>query len=129
MANRVTADELKEILETELSDTILDTFIGAANRVVTEHLGDDATLSDEQKADIEKFLAAHFCASTREQQAQSEKAGPTGGAQIVYQGVFGLGLDFTGYGQMVRILDTTGILAGALGKRKASVFAVPSFDS
>jgi len=125
MAYRVETSELKEIIETSLSDAVLETFIKAANLIVTEHLGSNSTLSDEQRKEIERWLAAHFLACTREQQAQREGVDK---ADIVYQGRTGMGLDSTYYGQMAKLLDVTGILAGIVGRRKAILYAVTSFD-
>ena len=125
MANRVNPDELKEIISTSLDDSILEAFIGAANLTVTDLIGSGSGLSDDQLREIERWLAAHFLASTREPQAQSERDVE---AAITYQGKTGMGLDFTPYGQMVKVLDTTGILASAVGMRKASLYAVESFD-
>ena len=125
MANRIGPDELKEIIETELDDSVLEAFIGAANITVTEHLGDSTILSDAQKREVERWLAAHFLACTRERQASREGADK---ASITYQGETGMGLDSTHYGQIVKTLDATGILAGVVGKRKATLLAVTSFE-
>ena len=128
MANRVEVNELKEILDTELSDPALVTFISVSNRLVTSHLGSEDSLSAAQLKDIELFLAAHIIACTIEQQVQKEQVGADGEAQVTYQGQTGKGLDFTGYGQTVKMLDTTGILANVVGKSKATVYAVTSFS-
>ena len=63
-------------------------------------------------------------ASTRERMAKSEAAG---GASITYLGEAGKALESTPYGQMVLTLDTTGAMA-SLGLKKASIYAVKSFD-
>ena len=76
--------------------------------------------SDDLKAEIERWLAAHMLASTREQQSKSEKAGS---AAVVYQGVTGVGLKSTFYGQTVLTLDTTGGFS-SLGGKAVSVSAV-----
>lgn len=124
MANRTTATEVKEILETELDDDIVTAFIDAANELVTELLG-TSSLSVTRLAMIEKWLSAHMVASTREQQAKSENAG---GAGITYQGETAMGLDATMYGQQVKMLDTTGTLAQKIGKARARITAVTSFE-
>lgn len=125
MANRITTDELKEIISTDLGDSVLEAFILAANLTVTEWLGSSTVLSSDQLKEIERWLSAHLLACTREQQAQSEDAGQ---ASITYQGKTGMGLDATFYGQQVKLLDSTGILAQSVGKKLASVYAVTSFD-
>ena len=125
MTVRVTATEVKAILDTALDDSVVEVFIDAANLVVTDILGSSTVLSDDQLKEIERWLTAHMIASTRDPQAASEK---TGEANIKYQGVTGKGLDATFYGQQVKLLDTSGILEGSTGKRKATVYAATSFD-
>jgi hypothetical protein len=121
---RTTAAEVKQIIDTDLSDTIVDAYIGDANALVTNVLGDDTTLGDTLKESIEKWLTAHMIASTRERMGQEEEAGS---AKIKYVGKTGLNLSSTAYGQMVLTLDSTGNFA-SLGGKKASIYAVTSFE-
>jgi len=123
MAIRTTATEVKQILDTDLSDTIVDAYILGASAVVDEVLGSDTTISSTLKEEIERWLAAHMIAATREQQASEEGAG---GAKIKYQGVTGKGLEATMYGQQVLAMDTTGKMRKLSG-RAASITAVTSF--
>ena len=119
---RVTATEVKEILDNSaLSDTIVDAYILGANSLVNSVLGtgDTALLKE-----IERWMAAHMIASSRERMAQKEGAG---GAYIEYTGTSGQELRSTPYGQMVLTLDTSGEMA-SLGLKKASIYAVKSFD-
>ncbi len=118
---RVTDTEVKKIIITTTDTT---PFITVANQIVTEKISGESTLDDARLKEIEKWLAAHFVASTIERQAKSEK---TGNASIVYMGGDGLGLDATTYGQQVKVLDTTGTLA-QIGKRKARVDAIEAID-
>jgi len=125
MTVRVTSEEVKQIIDTDLADAIVDAYILGANYAVTEVLGDDTDLSDGHKKEIERWLTAHLIASTREQQIQ--KAG-AGGANVTYQGMTGKGLEATLYGQQVLALDTTGKMMATMTKRKASLTAVTSFE-
>lgn len=125
MANRVSAAEVGQIIDTDLSDPIVDVFIGAANITVTDLIGSNANLSTAQLKEIERWLTAHLLACTREQQAQGEAATD---AKITYQGKTGMGLDSTFYGQQVKLLDTTGVLAAQIGKKEASVYAITTKD-
>jgi len=109
----VSPAEVKQIIDTDLSDDIVNTFIESADALVSEVLGDDDTITDDHRKSIELWLSAHFIAATREQQIQ--KAG-AGGADVVYQGVTGKGLESTYYGQQVLILDTTGKIAEIIRK-------------
>jgi hypothetical protein len=113
MANRVLQTEVKEIIETTIDD--ISPFITAANIVVTDRLSGEG-LSASLLKEIERWLSAHFIAM-RERQAESEKLGD---ASSKWGGRFGRGLDFTQYGQQVKILDTTGILE-SIGMKKVSI--------
>jgi len=118
LAFRVTAPEVEEILEN--ADSLdLTPFIRAANVTITSVLTGRG-LSTAQLKEIERWLTAHF-ASIRDRLASEEDMGD---ASIVYEGRHGMGLDHTSYGQMVKILDTSGILAEA-GMQRAQ-FAIIS---
>lgn len=121
---RTTASDVKQIIDTDLADAVVDGYISGATEVVTELLGSDSSISSELKTEIERWLTAHMIASTREQQLTEAKAGP---ASAKFQGRTGMGLDATLYGQQVKAMDTTGKLA-ALGGKKASMTAIPSWD-
>lgn len=125
MSVRVTATEVKEIINTDLSDSVVETFISAANLTISKWLGDNSNLSSSQLKEIERWFTAHLIACTKDQQPLSEK---TGDASIKYQGETGKGLKATFYGQQCLILDTTGILASNSGKRKATIRAITSFE-
>ncbi|MCP4475387.1 MAG: hypothetical protein GY821_12645 [Gammaproteobacteria bacterium] len=121
---RITAEELKRLINTTEDVGIQ---IDTANVLVTEKLGSDTTMSDNHLRLIELWLAAHFVATSVERQGIKEKVGAT---EIEFSGfgATGLGLDQTSYGQQVKVLDTTGILAN-LGKRKARVDVIEAIDT
>jgi hypothetical protein len=121
---RVVAEEVKEIIDTSLTDPQICPFIKAANVTVTKLLGTTTDLSDDQKKEIERWLAAHLIACTKVRQAKSKKTGKT---SVVYQGETSEGINSTHYGQTVVALDTTGKMAN-LGKRKVSLTAVTSSE-
>jgi hypothetical protein len=120
---RVTVNEVKRIIDTNLTDTIIEAFISGATNMVDQALEDDTDLSDDLKKEIERWLTAHMIAATRERQIESASAGS---ASVKYQGVTGKKLESTLYGQMVLTLDTTGRFA-SLGLKRASISAVVSF--
>jgi len=124
MAVRTTATKVKQILDTDLDDTIVEAYIAGASYTLDEVYEGDTELSDDLLAEIERWFAAHMIAATRERQATKEGAG---GASITYQGVTGEGLKSTLYGQQVLSMDPTGKIA-ALGRKRATMYAVPSFD-
>lgn len=118
---RTTVAEVKKIIETELSDLIITAYIEDANIFVDENLIDQ-DLSEKTLTSIEKWLAAHMLASTRERVAKEEGAG---GAYIKYAGNFGEGLKSTPYGQQAVILDTSGtLLAFSDGKKKINIISL-----
>lgn len=108
---RVTADEVKAVIDTSLTDAQIEAYIGSANVMVTDLI---TGLSDDVTKEIERWLTAHMIASTRERVAKEEGAG---GAYIKYTGEYGRHLNSTQYGQMVIALDTTGAFASAGMKR------------
>jgi len=111
MANRVTHAELIEVFSTDIEDTT--PFITTANLIVTDKLAGEG-FTDAHLKEIEKYLSAHF-ASLMDPRIAQEKIGEVA---VTYEGKTGLGLDGTKYGQTVKMLDTTGILA-SMGKRQA----------
>jgi hypothetical protein len=121
---RVTATEVKAIMDNcLLTDTTVNTFILAANKLVTKIFG-YSTTEDSMYKEIERWLSAHLIASTLERTTSIEKLGD---ASVTFTGKWGEGLKSTPYGQMVLLLDTSGELANA-GKAAASITAVISFD-
>lgn len=125
MAHRVLPAEVKEIINTSLSEPTITSFIDGANLTVTALLGDSTVLSTAQLKQIELWYTAHLIACTRERQVHSRKAGQ---ATDVYEGTTGKGLDATMYGQVCKALDTTGVLAADSGKKVATIYAITSFE-
>lgn len=107
-----TVEELKGILDTELEDSNLQSYIDDADVFIQEHLT-GTSLSLHMLKLITKYLAAHMAVITKDRLAIKEEAGS---AKVEYAGIFGEGLKSTSHGQMVIALDTTGTLA-SLGKK------------
>jgi hypothetical protein len=116
---RVTAAEVKEVINTSLTEVQVIPYITSANVYVTERLG-SSTLSTDTLKEIERWFTAHMIAITRERVAKSEEAG---GAKVEYVGEFGEGLKSTPYGQMCISLDTTGLLVQE-GKKKVAFYVL-----
>lgn len=123
MANRCTGVEVKEIIDTTLTEVQITPFITAANLTVTDILGGSTVLSAAQLKEIERWLAAHFVA-IRDPRISAEK---TADAGATYHGKTAMGLDHTPYGQQAKMLDTTGALAN-IGKKKASMNVLDFID-
>ena len=111
---RTDADKVKMILETDLSDPIIDAYIEGATELVTSLL-DDKGLTDDLMENIERWLTAHMITVTRSREAIRQKAGP---AEQEFSDVFEKRLDSTSYGQMAMALDPTGTLADLNAHRR-----------
>jgi len=118
MAVRVTTAEVKEIIDTDMTD--VDPQITLANVIVNSILGDETDLSADQLEKIELLLAAHFV-YLYDPQRKSEKLGD---AQDQFNlPVLEKGLDASPFGQQAKLLDTTGKLART-GLKRASLKAI-----
>jgi len=125
MANRVTAAEVKQIMDScTTSDPIVNVFIGAANEMVSSVYATDTTMTTTMLKEVERWLSAHMIASTIHRTTSEEKLGE---ASVKYTGYWSQGLSSTPYGQMVLTLDVTGKFAN-YGKRSATIEAIKSFD-
>ena len=118
---RTTAAKVKELMASSLNDSIVTSYIEVANSLVTEKAG--AFLGEPRLEQIERWLTAHMIASTIERMGQEEKLGD---ASIKYTGSTGMGLDSTSYGQMVKVLDTSGEFSNP-DKKVAILTAIKSF--
>ena len=110
---RTTDTEVKKIISL---NSVTDTtpFIDTANLLVTKHLGNSG-LSADDLTQIEKYLTAHLLTlHNNERQLKSRKLGD---ATDTYAGAFGKGLEFSQFGQMVLMLDSTGTMQGLGGKK------------
>lgn len=126
MAARVTAAEVKSIMDSiTQDDPVIESFIAAGDNLVTDILG-SAALSETSLKEITRWLTAHMICTTLERLGSDEKAGS---ASTKYNGEYRQNLSASPYGQMVLLLDTTGLLlAASAGKLPASIYAVPSFE-
>jgi hypothetical protein len=125
MAPRVTETEVLAILDTDREEAAITPFVTAANLVVTDRLtgAHAAALLKE----IERWMAAHL-ASVLDSPALREKLGD---AEIEYGKSVGIsdavsatGLLMTRYGKQVLLLDSSGLLASGVGKRRAVLTAI-----
>ena len=125
MAVRTTSAKVLQILDgCTLTGTVVDVFIATASRVLDSVFASDTTMTADQLIDIETWLAAHMIACTLHRQASQEQVDD---ASIKYTGFWSKDLESTSYGQMVKVIDTSGKMANA-GKKLASMTAITSFD-
>lgn len=113
---RVTADELKVVYDSGLTDAVLEDIIDIANNLVTDILGTSGLSSDRLK-NIERYLAAHFAAFREPQRGLVSAEWIASEAKIEFSSDFGRALDATHFGQTAAMLDTTGKLRQAGAKR------------
>ena len=123
MAARVDADDVKLIIDTDLTDARIDAFINGAHAVVEKTLADES-LGESLLKEIERWLSAHYIAAVIERQAIHEKAGP---AEQRFADVFGKLLESTTYGQTAMGLDTSGLLASS-GRRAVVLLSIDEED-
>lgn len=110
---RITEAEVKEIIDTSITSSLL-AFIAAASSIVEDELTGKG-LSATRLKEIERYLSAHFVSIKDVSQGQvvSEKIGD---AQINYkQFAEARSLNSSRYGQQAMFLDTSGTLA-SIGK-------------
>ena len=113
MPNRVSAAEVRQVVDlsvSRVSDPTLTEHIGIASRLVDDLLSNKG-LSVSRLADIERYLSAHFAALFDREVMSAEKK--IGEAQTEYYltNASGKYLDLTVWGQMARLLDTSGTIA------------------
>jgi hypothetical protein len=121
---RTTPDDIKSIMDgLTASDPIIETFIISASAIVDKVFAGDTSIGDTLRKEIERWLTAHFIASTIHRMADDEKLGE---AEVKYFGKAGLSLDGTPYGQTAKAIDITGKLCN-LGTGNATVYAITSF--
>jgi len=115
MAARVTASQVKVIIETALNDSVVEACIETATSIVDEIAAANPDVPDARLALIEKWLAAHFVAIRDPRTSSEGVAG--GGTESYHTFQTDLGYASTQYGQQAISLDPTGALARAAGKK------------
>lgn len=110
MAIRVTALEVKDIINTNIAEqVILNSFIATASLFVDENLvGLTPALTTATLKRIELYLAGHFTAITEEGGGVTKTE--YGDSNETYSDVYSAGFQATRFGQMATVLDTSGTL-------------------
>ena len=119
--------DVKDILgPTAIEDTT--PYIRSANILITKVLGAEDLTAAHMK-EIEIWLSAHFASmqDPKESEVQIDRT------RAKFDGQTGLGLDFTRFGQQVKILDTTGLLAAldtaaTAGRRQGKVTVADKYE-
>ena len=125
MAVLASATDVKNIMNDQsLDSTYVTTILNTVDAILSKVYEYDNTLTDALLTELQKYYAAHIIASTTKRIASEEKVGD---ASIKYTGEYKSGLNSTPYGQMVLMIDPTGLVARA-GKISASITAIKSFE-
>ena len=105
MANRVTADDVKLIFQTNMADANITACITSANALINSQ-DDLLTLSSALLIEIERWLSAHY-ASAYDQRISYQSIGDS---KFKFQGDYKTSFLSTDYGQRAVDLDSTGTL-------------------
>lgn len=127
MAARVAASEVKEVIDTDLTDARVDVHIGMASRVV-DRLSHDCLTADILK-DIETWLAAHYVSIT-DPKGRVYRRRLGDGEEHYFTAPFSYGkyLEQTMYGQAAITADCSGQLRKLVGKLPATVETITDED-
>ena len=123
MGIRVTGDEVKAIIDTELTAAQVDPFIEAASAMVDYYLSGKLSNTTLLR-NIEKWLAAHLIAAGPDPREQEVRIGTV---EVNLEGRTTTGLGFSRYGQQAMMLDPTGTLKN-LGKQVAKFTVLSESD-
>ncbi len=122
MALRVKADDVLEIIDTDLDEGIIrNSMITIASNYIDVHLA-SAGHSAATLKHIELYLAAHFVAITEEKGGIVEDE--FADAKVKFSDVYADGFNSTRYGQMAINLDTSGNLARLSTTKLKATFRV-----
>jgi len=106
---RTSTSEVKETIDTSLSDAAIDDWIAVAGDLVDE-IDDRGSLEDDRLRRLEKLVAQH-CLSAQDQRHASESGASR---SVEFQGETGMAFKGTKHGQRALMLDPTGTLANAM---------------
>lgn len=109
----VTPADVKQIYETQKSDTDISAFIDTASLVVSEQLGSSG-LSTTRLDKITLYLTAHFLVISEEGGGiRRSRLGEGDESYVVPSGSDAFGYVMTRFGQQALALDTSGKLAAS----------------
>lgn len=116
---RTNTIQVKQIIDTALTDPEIDDIISFSNRMTTTILA-SASLTSAELKDIETYLTAHIIAITKERQTKEERVGDV---WIKYYDHPTGWLEQTTFGQTVMVMDTSGLFQKQ-AKKRASFKAI-----
>jgi len=111
------ADEIREIIDTDLTDAQINAAINTAYFITLALVGKLGSCGGSSTlCEIQKYLAAHFV-SIHQRQTKNESIG--GEWSVSFTTPEGLGLDASLQGQQAKAMDCSGTLA-KMGLKKAT---------
>lgn len=127
---RVTYEEVKEIIETDISADQITAMITAANAVITNGPAASTApaLTTAELKELERWVAAHLVCMRDPRTIRSKVGDAEAWFAPNVTTAWGKYLNFTWYGQQAIMMDRTGKLA-AMGQRRATFRAAPREDS
>ena len=118
---RSTETEVKQIIDTALTEDEVTPFLTGANLMVTKVL-ENSGFTEAHLTEIERWLAAHLLA-IRDPRIMSQKIGDADAVYTAFS-MYGLGLNVTTYGQQVLLLDTSGRFAALQNAKRPAELKV-----
>lgn len=117
MPQLVSDNDVKQILDTTINT---QPFIQAAV-VVMDGLLSDAGYTTNELMEIQRWMSAHFAVAHAGAQSGQKRSESYEGYSVSYAvATLGDRLDGTHYGKVLQQLEYKGILAGSLGKQRAT---------
>lgn len=118
MAARVTMSEVREIIDTSLSDAGVSSCITAANSLIASKADMTSLLSEDTLTQIELWLSAHYV-SVADPRVSEERTRETSVKYV--QPSAGTGLGGSSYGQTAIALDSTLSLSEGPAVKRATI--------
>lgn len=115
MAFRVNEDDVAGIIDT---DKDIKPYLKTANIVINNTFATNTTVDSDTLAELERWLCAHFI----EADTGTIVAQKIDDSKDTYDNHLGLGLDSTRFGQRVKLIDPSGLLAALDKGQAATVF-------
>lgn len=115
MAFRVNEDDVAGIIDTEKD---IKPYLKTANIVMNNVFADNTTVDDPTLAELERWLCAHFI----EADTGTIVSQTIDDSTDKFADHLGKGLDSTRFGQMIKLIDPSGLLAALDNGHAATVF-------
>ena len=127
----VTPDEVRGIINTDLTDEQIQNYITTAELLVNTYFA-DCDYSDEVIHQMELYMTAYLInnATTTSNQSTGIQSEKVGDAEVTYAEVKSGAQDLSGdlYGKVIVMFDTNNCLQNKKQRLNVRVFAIPQFE-